>query len=70
MNHKTMAATLISLGIVELIAGYFKARYWIFLQGERRTAKELGEEVVFRRRKIAGIIGVVLGIVVFLYGNF
>lgn len=55
---------------VELAAGYFKIRYWIFLSGERRTAREIGEDVVFRRRKVAGIIGVVLGIVVFFYGNF
>lgn len=70
MNHKIMAIALISLGIVELAAGYLKVRYWIFLRGERRTAKELGEDVVFRRRKVAGIVGVVLGIVVFFYGNF
>jgi hypothetical protein len=70
MNHKIMAVVLISLGIVELAAGYLKIRYWIFLQGERRAEKELGEDVVFRRRKVAGIIGIVLGIVVFLYGNF
>lgn len=70
MNHKIMAIVLISLGIVELAAGYLKVRYWIFLQGERRTARELGEDAVFRRRKVAGIIGIVLGIVVFFYGNF
>jgi hypothetical protein len=65
-----MAVVLISLGIVELAAGFFKIRYWIFLRGERRTAKELGEYVVFRRRKVAGIVGVVLGVITFFYGNF
>jgi hypothetical protein len=70
MNHKIMAVVLISLGIVELAAGFFKIRYWIFLRGERRTAKELGEYVVFRRRKVAGIVGVVLGVIVYFYGIF
>ncbi len=43
MNHKIMASVLIPLGIVELAAGYFKIRYWIFLRAKGGLQKNLAK---------------------------
>jgi len=38
-----MASVLIPLGIVELAAGYFKIRYWIFLRAKGGLQKNLAK---------------------------
>ena len=69
-NHYTLGTVIIFFGIVELAAGYFKIRWWIFTLAEKRILKEYGEERVFMRRKIAGITGLAVGILTVLFGRF
>ncbi|MEK6680766.1 MAG: hypothetical protein AABY79_02235 [Nitrospirota bacterium] len=70
INHRTLGLFILFLAVAILLAGLLKIRYWIFMRGERGAAKSLGEKAVFRRRIIAGIFGIVLGIVTFFFGNF
>ncbi len=69
-NHYILGTVIILLGIIELIAGYLKIRWWIFTPQERRILKEDGEERVFNRRKIAGITGIAVGVLTILFGRF
>ena len=70
MSHESLGLFIIFLGIVELLAYHFKIRIWIFTRAERQVLKEKGEDAVFRRRFISGLIGVSLGVITYLFGNF
>lgn len=70
MNHKVLGAAIMALAIVELLAWLFKVRWWIFTRQEKRILREEGEEAVFRRRLVAGIVGLVIGLITYFYGNF
>ncbi|OGT20466.1 MAG: hypothetical protein A2V90_09660 [Gammaproteobacteria bacterium RBG_16_57_12] len=70
MNHNIMGLALIGLGALILASGLFRWRLWIFTSQESRYRREAGEDAVFVRRKVAGVTGIVLGVVVLLFGNF
>lgn len=70
MNRYTMGVVLIGLGALILASGLLRWRLWIFTRQEARFRREEGEDAVFRRRKVAGITGIVLGAAVLLFGNF
>lgn len=70
MSHTVLGLFIIFLGGIELLAGYFKVRYWIFTRNEKQTVKDYGEAVVFRRRIIAGVVGLFIGTMTILWGNF
>lgn len=70
MNHYTLGVCIVLLGVVELLAWHFKVRWWIFTRNERRIAQEDGEEAVFKRRLVAGITGLVVGLATIAWGNF
>jgi len=70
MNHTVLGFFIIFLGCVELLAGYFKVRYWIFTRNEKQIVRDYGEAVVFRRRIIAGVVGLFIGTMAILWGNF
>ena len=68
--HDALGASIVLLGVVELLAWHFKVRWWIFTRNERRIAKEQGEQVVFKRRLVAGVTGMVVGLLTIFWGNF
>lgn len=70
MNHTILGLFIIFLGGVELLAGYFKVRYWIFTRNEKQIVRDYGEAVVFRRRIITGVVGLFIGSITILWGNF
>lgn len=70
IHHDALGAAIVFLGVVELLAWHFKVRWWIFTRSERRIAKEQGEEVVFKRRLVAGVMGIVVGLLTIFWGNF
>lgn len=70
MNHRILGLAIIALGVIELIAWKFKIRWWIFTRQERRIAREEGEEAVFKRRLVAGVTGLIVGLIAYYYGNF
>jgi len=70
VNHKVLGAMIVALAMVELLAWFFKVRWWIFTRQEKRFLREQGEEAVFKRRLIAGIAGLAIGFVTYFYGNF
>jgi len=70
MNHTILGLFIIFLGGAELLAGYFKVRYWIFTRNEKQIARDYGEAVVFRRRIITGVVGLFIGVITILWGNF
>ena len=70
MNHYWLGILIIVLGMTYFCAGYFKLRYWMFGRGERWVLEKYGEEKVFKTRKVKGLFGVILGIIIMLFGNF
>jgi uncharacterized membrane protein YidH (DUF202 family) len=70
MNRRAMGLALIGLGLLILAAGLFRWRLWMFTRQELRFRREQGEDAVFARRKVAGVTGIVLGVIVMLFGNF
>lgn len=69
-KHHVLGAFIVSLGAIELLAWHFKVRWWIFTRNERRIARERGEEAVFKRRLVAGVTGLAVGLITFFWGNF
>lgn len=70
MNRQVMGIALICLGALIYAAGMFRWRVWGFTRQEQRFRKEEGEKAVFARRKVAGMTGMALGLIVMVFGNF
>ncbi|MBI5752233.1 MAG: hypothetical protein HZA59_08840 [Hydrogenophilales bacterium] len=70
MNRYNFGLALSGLGTLILASGLLHWRLWIFTRQESRFRREEGEDAVFMRRKVAGVTGIVLGVVVMLFGNF
>lgn len=70
MNHRAMGLVRIGLGLLILAAGLFRWRLPIFTRQEWRVGREQGEDAVYARRKLAGVTGIALGLIVMLLGNF
>lgn len=70
MNRIVLGLALIGLGTLILASGLYRWRLWIFTRQESLFLREEGEDAVFVRRKVAGVTGIVLGVVVIFFGNF
>lgn len=70
MNHYILGVFLFLLGLVTFIAGTLRWEIWIFTAQEQRSRRDEGEETIFTRRKVVGVMGMVVAVAVMMYGDF
>lgn len=70
MNHYFVGTLLFLLGFLTLVAGILRWEILIFTAQEDDFQRKDNGDAVFVRRKLAGFMGIVIGVIVMFYGDF